>query len=76
MRPEKIRAEDKDTLRTEVQYSFLLDPNHPESRNFASYFSINSQTGIVSQIKPVMREEDPSFNLLVKVTTSIKLQII
>ena len=67
MRPEKIRAEDKDTLRTEVEYSFLVDPLNSDSNSFAKYFSINPLTGIVSQIRPVMREETPVFNLLVKV---------
>ena len=67
MRPEKIRAEDKDTLRTEVEYSFLVDSAHPTSNRFVNYFSINPQTGIVSQIRPVMREDTAIFNLLVKV---------
>ena len=67
MRPEKIRAEDKDTLRTEVKYSFIADPSSPGSNNFKRYFSIDPQTGIVSQLNPVMIEDTTSFNLLVKV---------
>ena len=67
MRPEKIRAEDKDTLRTEVKYSFIADPSSPGSSNFKRYFSIDPQTGIVSQLNPVMIEDTTSFNLLVKV---------
>ena len=67
MRPEKIRAEDKDTLRTEVKYSFIADPSSPGSSNFKRYFSIDPQTGIVSQLNPVMIEDATSFNLLVKV---------
>ena len=67
MRPEKIRAEDKDTLRTEVEYSFLTDSSIPNLNNFEKYFTIHPKTGIVSQIRPVDREETSEFNLLIKV---------
>ena len=73
MRPEKIRAEDKDTLRTEVKYSFIEEPSSPGSSNFKRYFSIDPQTGIVSQLNPVMIEDTTSFNLLVKVRMGPKL---
>ena len=67
MRPEKIRAEDKDTLRTDVEYSFLTDSSIPNLNNFERYFAIHPQTGIVSQIRSVDREETSEFNLLIKV---------
>merc|ERR1712223_1073765 len=66
VRPEKIRAEDKDTLRTEVEYSFLTDSSIPNLNNFERYFTIHPQTGIVSQIRSVDREQTSEFNLLIK----------
>ena len=54
-------------------YSFLPDPAASSSsarlnkNDFANYFSINPQTGIVSQTNPVLREDQSIFNLLVKV---------
>ena len=67
MRPEKIRAEDKDTLRIEVEYSFLTDSSIPNLNNFERFFTIHPQTGIVSQIRSVDRDETSEFNLLIKV---------
>ena len=72
VRPEKIRAEDKDTLRTEVEYSFLTDSSIPNLNNFEKYFTIHPKTGIVSQIRPVDREETSEFNLLIKVRRQIQ----
>ena len=63
--PEKIRAEDQDTLRTEVRYSFTEGtPNY-----FRDHFTIDSRTGIVEQIRAVEKGSSANvFEITVKVT--------
>ena len=51
VRPEKIHAEDQDTLRYVVRYE-MTDGIPSDFRNF---FEINYQTGVVTQIAPVSR---------------------
>ena len=46
--PEKIRAEDGDTLRSRIRYSFAS--GSPPS--FRQHFSIDPDTGIVRQTRP------------------------
>lgn len=49
--PEKIRAEDGDTLRSRIRYSFAS--GSPPS--FRQHFSIDPDTGIVRQMRPVQK---------------------
>ena len=49
--PEKIRAEDGDTLRSRIRYSFAS--GSPPS--FRQHFSIDPDTGIVRQTRPVQK---------------------
>ena len=49
VRPEKISAEDSDSLRTPVLYSF----SGGEPSSYSSYFSIDPKTGVVSQVRAV-----------------------
>ena len=51
--PEKIRAEDGDTLRSRIRYSFAS--GSPPS--FRQHFSIDPDTGIVRQTRPVQKGE-------------------
>ena len=59
--PEKIRAEDQDTLRTEVRYS--LESGGP------GFFSIDPKTGVVTQTRPV--DALSRFDLVVKATENV-----
>ena len=63
MIPEKIRAEDQDTLRTEVEYSFI-EGSPPFYRD---HFAINPKTGVVKQTQAVERTSASLFNITVKV---------
>ena len=53
VKPEKIRAEDGDTLRSRIRYSFAS--GSPPS--FRQHFSIDPDTGIVRQTRPVQKGE-------------------
>lgn len=66
--PEKIRAEDQDTLRTEVRYSFVDGmPNY-----FRDHFTIDPKTGIVEQIRAIEKGSSTSaFEIKVKVGDSL-----
>ena len=68
VQPEKIRAEDQDTLRTPVQYKFI--GGNPES--FQRYFRIDPHTGVVSQIEAV-QENVQKFLIKVKVSKETNL---
>ena len=50
--PEKIRAEDGDTLRSRIRYS--LAAGSPPS--FRQHFSIDPDTGVVRQTRPVQKK--------------------
>lgn len=70
--PEKLRAEDGDSLRSEVRYSF--EGGAPGT--YAEHFAIDPRTGIVRQVKPVERQEgdegeERSFEIRVKVRKNI-----
>lgn len=60
--PEKIRAEDQDTLRTPVEYSFT--DGSPAS--FQDVFSIDENTGVVRQVQSVDKSEVKLFDIVVK----------
>ena len=60
VRPEKIRAEDQDTLRTEVRYTLETS---------SGFFAIDAKTGVVSQVRPV--ETLSRFELVVKATENV-----
>ena len=51
--PEKIRAEDGDTLRSRIRYS--LAAGSPPS--FRQHFAIDPDTGVVRQTRPVQKGE-------------------
>lgn len=60
--PEKIHAEDQDTLRSSVEYEFVGGT----PTDFRNFFTINFQTGIVTQIAPVSRTSAKEYNISVK----------
>ena len=62
--PEKIRAEDGDTLRSRIRYSFAS--GSPPS--FRQHFSIDPDTGIVRQTRPVQKGDEGAdlFDITVK----------
>ena len=62
--PEKIHAEDQDTLRSSVEYEFVGGI----PTDFRNFFTINFQTGIVTQIAPVSRTSAKEYNISVKAT--------
>ena len=62
VRPEKIRAEDQDSLRTEVVYSF--ESGNPNS--YSRFFTIDPDTGIVSQKASVDISDQTQFEITVK----------
>ena len=62
--PEKIHAEDQDTIRSVVEYEFM-DGSPSDFRNF---FRIHFQTGVVTQIAPVSRTSAKEYNITVKAT--------
>jgi protocadherin-15 len=64
VRPEKIHAEDLDTLRTVVEYEFVAGT----PSDFRNFFEINFQTGVVKQIESVSRESAREYNISVKAT--------
>ena len=63
MRPERILAVDKDTLRSTIHYNFIA--GSPPS--YMDYFHIDGQTGTVRQIRPVDNDEEVQFEIIVKV---------
>ena len=62
--PEKIHAEDQDTIRSVVEYEFM----NGNPADYANFFKINFQTGVVSQIAPVSRISAKEYNLTVRAT--------
>ena len=62
--PEKIHAEDQDTIRSTVEYEFVGGT----PTDFRNFFTINFQTGIVKQIAPVSRTSAKEYNISVKAT--------
>ncbi|XP_059097736.1 cadherin-99C-like isoform X2 [Tigriopus californicus] len=60
--PEKIRAEDQDTLRTAVKYSFA--DGSPAS--FHDVFTIDEDTGVVKQIQSADKSTVKLFDIVVK----------
>lgn len=67
VKPEKIRAEDQDSLRAEMEYS--IGGGSPAQ--YDAYFRINPKTGIISQIQPVVDEELKAFNLTIRVSMTL-----
>ena len=62
VRPEKIHAEDQDTLRSVVEYE-MIEGIPSDFRNF---FQINFQTGVVSQIAPVSRTSAKEYDITIR----------
>ena len=61
--PEKLHADDQDTLRTPVRYSFASGVP-PE---YGRHFSIDADTGVVTQVAAVDRADAERFEITVKV---------
>ena len=60
--PDRIRAEDADSLRSDVIYSLM----EGTPSNFRAFFEIDGDTGVVRQIEPVEAEVE-EFNITVRV---------
>ena len=60
--PEKIHAEDQDTIRSVVEYEFLGGT----PADFRNFFKINFQTGVISQTDPVSRISAKQYNISVR----------
>ena len=60
--PEKIHAEDQDTIRSVVEYEFLGGT----PADFRNFFKINFQTGVISQTDPVSRISAREYNISVR----------
>lgn len=65
IRPERVLAEDKDSIKSPLLYSFVSGT--PAS--YLEFFNIDSQNGLVRQIRSidVDNEENIKFNIIIKV---------
>lgn len=61
--PEKIQAIDMDSMGAPITYSFV----NGSPSSYRQYFEIDSQSGVVKQIKPVDVSETKRFDIVVKV---------
>ena len=62
IKPDTIHAEDQDTLRSEISYSFVSG----KPSFYADYFSIDSKTGVVRQIKAADKETAGEFEMVLQ----------
>ncbi len=62
--PEKIQAIDMDSMAAPISYSFVS--GSPSS--YKNYFEIDSQTGVVKQIRAVDVGQTKRFDIIVKVS--------
>ena len=62
--PEKIHAEDQDTIRSDVEYEFLGGT----PSDFRNFFKINFLTGVIRQSDPVSRVSAKEYNISVRAT--------
>ena len=69
--PEKISADDQDTLRSALKYS--LESGEPGF--FRDHFAIDSRTGVLQQFAPVQKDRADVFNITVKVRIAYWFQI-
>lgn len=60
--PEEIRAEDRDSLKTKIRYSFI----NGTPSFYQEHFDIDPDSGLVRQLKPVDRLHTKYFDILVK----------
>ena len=60
--PDTLHAMDRDSLRSEIQYSWVSG----RPADYASYFSIDQRTGVVRQTRPVDRETVEQFVMEVR----------
>ncbi|GBP26752.1 Cadherin-99C [Eumeta japonica] len=60
--PEKIQAVDMDTINAKIKYS--IESGEPES--WSQYFTVDSNTGAVRQLKPVDTSVAKKFQLVIK----------
>ncbi|XP_071746982.1 cadherin-99C isoform X2 [Lepeophtheirus salmonis] len=67
--PEKIHAQDQDTLRTTVFYSFV----DGEPKEYDSYFSIDPETGVITQKEVIDRKLYQVFDIRVRASESTGL---
>ena len=59
IKPDTIHAQDQDSLRSEISYSFLTG----KPSFYADYFSIDAKTGVVRQTREVDRETTGQFEM-------------
>ena len=62
IKPDTIHAEDQDTLRSEISYSFVSG----KPSFYADYFNIDSKTGVVRQIRAADRETAGEFEMVLQ----------
>jgi len=61
IKPDKIQAEDQDSLRSEIFYTFVSGkPNF-----YGDYFSIDRRTGVVRQTRSLDRETASEFEMII-----------
>ncbi|KAH8032713.1 hypothetical protein HPB51_001411 [Rhipicephalus microplus] len=60
--PEDIRAEDRDSLKSKIVYSFV----NGTPSFYHSYFDIDKESGLVRQLKPADRALAKSYDIIVK----------
>ena len=62
IKPDTIHAVDQDTLRSEISYSFVSG----KPSFYADYFTIDSKTGVVRQIREADRETAGEFEMVLQ----------
>ena len=62
IKPDTIHAVDQDTLRSEISYSFVSG----KPSFYADYFTIDSKTGVVRQIRAADRETAGEFEMVLQ----------
>ena len=61
VQPDKIQAEDQDSLRSEISYSIVS--GQPSFYN--EYFTLDRRTGVVRQIRPLERATAAQFTMTI-----------
>ena len=61
VQPDKIQAEDQDSLRSEISYSIVSG----QPSFYSEYFSLDRRTGVVRQIRPLDRATAAQFTMTI-----------
>ena len=61
IKPDKIQAEDQDSLRSEILYTFISG----KPKFYGDYFSIDRRTGVVRQTRSLDRETASEFEMII-----------